>query len=117
MNGTALYRALVEAGASEERAKAAADSVVYAPEAATRSDVATVEIKVAAVEVKVAAVETKVAEVRTEIANTRTELLARISGLEMIMERTFRTMTFRLAGLFLGMQALFFAAMRLTGSS
>ena len=103
MNGTALYRSLVEAGASEERAKAAADSVVYAPEAATRSDVAAVEIKVA--------------EVRTEIANTRTELLARISGLEMIMERTFRTMTFRLAGLFLGMQALFFAAMRLTGSS
>ena len=103
MNGTALYRALVEADESEERAKAAADSVVYAPEAATRSDVAAVEIKVA--------------EVRTEIANTRTELLARISGLEMIMERTFRTMTFRLAGLFLGMQALFFAAMRLTGSS
>ena len=103
MNGTALYRALVEAGASEERAKEAAESVAYTPEAATRSDVAAVEIKVA--------------EVRTEITETKAELLARISGLETIMERTFRTMTFRLAGLFLGMQALFFAAMRLTGST
>ena len=103
MNGTALYRALVEAGASEERAKEAAESVAYAPGAATRSDVAAVEIKVA--------------EVRTEIVEARGELLARISGLESIMERTSRTMTLRLAGLFLGMQALFFAAMRLTGST
>ena len=110
MNGTAPYRALVEAGASEERAKAAAESVAYTPEAATRSDVA-------AVEIKVAQVDTRVAEVRTEITETRAELLARISGLETIMERTFRTMAFRLAGLFLGMQALFFAAMRLTGST
>ena len=117
MNGTALYRALVEAGASEERAKEAAESVVYAPEAATRSDVLEVTAKVAEVR-------TEIAEVRTEVARTRSELLTRVaevgqrvSALETTMERTFRTMTFRLAGLFLGMQALFFAALRFTGST
>ena len=40
MNGTALYRALVEAGTSEERAKEAAESVVYAREGATKADIA-----------------------------------------------------------------------------
>ena len=96
MNGTALYRALIEAGAGEERAKEATESVVYAPEAATKSDIAAV---------------------RSEIVETRGELLARISALESTMERTFRMMTLRLAGVFLGVQALFLAALRLTGSA
>ena len=43
MNGTALYRALVEAGASEDRAKEAAESVVYAREGATKADIAALE--------------------------------------------------------------------------
>ena len=43
MNGTALYRALVEAGTSEERAKEAAESVVYAREGATKADIAALE--------------------------------------------------------------------------
>ena len=43
MNGTALYRALVEAGASEGRAKEAAESVVYAREGATKADIAALE--------------------------------------------------------------------------
>ena len=44
MNATALYRALVEAGASEERAKEAAESVVYAREGATKADIAALEV-------------------------------------------------------------------------
>ena len=44
MNGTALYRALVEAGASEDRAKEAAESVVHAREGATKADIAALEV-------------------------------------------------------------------------
>ena len=40
MSATALYRALVDAGANEDLAKEAVENVVYAPEAATRSDIA-----------------------------------------------------------------------------
>ena len=46
MNGTALYRALVEAATSEERAKQAAESVVHAREGATRADIAALEVAV-----------------------------------------------------------------------
>ena len=44
MNGTAPYRALVEAGTSEERAKEAAESVVYAREGATKAAIAALEV-------------------------------------------------------------------------
>ena len=44
MNGTTLCRALVEAGTSEERAKEAAESVVYAMEGATKADIAALEV-------------------------------------------------------------------------
>ena len=43
MNGTALYRALIEAGASEERAMEAAEGDVHAREAATKTDIARLE--------------------------------------------------------------------------
>ena len=142
MNGTALYRALVEAGASEERAREAAESVVYAREGATRTDIADVVTKVAEVksevadvraevagvrielaEVKseVADVRTEVAEVRTEVADVRielahvkTELSDRIAALEVSMERGFRSMTLRLVGVFFALQALMLAALRFT---
>ena len=52
MNGTALYRALVEAGASEERAKEAAESVVHAPEGATKADIAGVNTNIAEMETR-----------------------------------------------------------------
>ena len=84
MNGTALYRALVEAGAREERAKEAAESVVYAKEGATKADL--MEVKL--------------------------ELSSRIAALEASMERGFRTMTFRLIGAIFAMQALMLAALR-----
>ena len=44
MNGTTPYRTLVEAGTSEERAKEAAESVVYAREGATKADIAALEV-------------------------------------------------------------------------
>jgi len=88
MNGTALYRALVEAGAGEERAKEAAESVVHAKEGATRADL--MEVKL--------------------------ELSDRIAALEATMERNFRSMTFRLIGAIFAMQALMLAALRFTGS-
>ena len=121
MNGTALYRALVEAGASEERAREAAESVVYAREGATRSDVAGVRSEVAGVKSEVAEVRGEVAEVRgevadvrTEIARVRTELSDRIAALEATMERNLRSMTFRLIGAMFAMQALMLAALRFT---
>ncbi len=101
MNGTALYRALVEAGTSEERAKEAAESVVYAREGATKTDIA--EVK------------TDIAGVRIELAQVKTELSDRIAALEASMERNFRTMTFRLIGVFFALQALMLAALRFTG--
>ena len=87
MNGTALYRALVEAGTSEERAKEAAESVVYAKEGATKAD----------------------------LMGVKMELSDRIAALEASIERSFRTMTFRLIGAFFAMQALMLAALRFTG--
>ena len=53
MNGTALYRALVEAGASKEQAKEAAESVVHLPEAATRSDIVGVNANIAKMETRI----------------------------------------------------------------
>ena len=44
MNATALNRALVEAGTSEERAKEAAESVVDAREGAAKADIAALEV-------------------------------------------------------------------------
>ena len=90
MNGTALYRALVEAGASTERAKEAAKSVVHLPEAATRSDIAGVNANIAGV--------------RTEIAEMETRL-----------ERSIREMSVRFLTLLTASQAVLFAGLRLTG--
>lgn len=90
MNGTVLYRALVEAGASEERAKEAAESVVHAPEGATKADIAGVNANVAGV--------------RTEIAEMETRL-----------ERSLREMSVRFLTLLIASQAVLFAGLRLTG--
>ena len=90
MNGTALYRALVEAGANEERAKEAAESVVHAPEGATKADIAGVNANIAGV--------------RTEIAEMETRL-----------ERSLREMSVRFLTLLIASQAVLFAGLRLTG--
>ncbi len=98
MNGTALYRALVEAGASEERAKEAAESVVHLPEAATRSDIAGVRIEIAGVNANLAGVRTELAEMETRL------------------ERSLREMSVRFLTLLIASQAVLFAGLRLTGS-
>lgn len=97
MNGTALYRALVEAGASEERAKEAAESVVHLPEAATRSDIAGVNANIAGVRIETAGVRTELAEMETRI------------------ERSLREMSMRFLTLLIASQAVLFAGLRLTG--
>ena len=74
---------------------------MYAREGATRTDIADVR--------------TEVAGVRIELAQVKTELSDRIAALEATMERSFRTMTFRLIGVFFAMQALMLAALRFTG--
>ena len=135
MNGTALYRALVEAGTSEERAKEAAETVLYAKEGATRSDIVGVQAEVGGVRVEVADVKAKVADLQTEVADVKAkvegvqaevvevkldlmkikmEFSNRIAALEATMERSFRAMTFRLIGAMFAMQALMLAALKLT---
>ena len=80
MNRTALYRALVEAGASEERAREAAESVVYGQEAATRSDIAEVNANLAAKLAEVNANNAvKFAEVNDNVARLREEVAAKLA--------------------------------------
>ena len=135
MNGTALYRALVEAGTSEERAKEAAETVLYAKEGATRSDIVGVQAEVGGVRAEVTDVKAKVADLQTEVADVKAkvegvqadvvevkldlmkikmEFSNRIAALEATMERSFRAMTFRLIGAMFAMQALMLAALKLT---
>ena len=129
MTATALYRALVDAGAKEELAKEAAERVVYSPEGATKSDVAKakseLQLEMAGFRAEVKA---DIAELRTElkgdIADLRAETKAEIadvkvciSGLETRIERSLRAMTWRFVGLLLATQALLFAGLRLTGTS
>lgn len=90
MNGTALFRALVEAGASEERSKEAAESVVHAHEGATKADIAGVNANIAAVRAEIAAMETRI-------------------------ERSLREMSVRFLTLLIASQAVLFAGLRLTG--
>lgn len=110
MTATALYRALVDAGANEDLAKEAVEGVVYAPEGATKSDVteATSALRAEILEFR--------AEFKTDIAELRSEVKGDIAGLELRMERGFRAMTWRFFGLLLATQALLFAALRLTGT-
>ena len=76
MKRTALYRALVEAGASEERAREAAESVVYGPEAATRSDIAEVNANIAT---KFAEANANVAEVNASIAEVNANVATKFA--------------------------------------
>lgn len=111
MTATALYRALVDAGAKEDLAKEAAERVVYSPEGATKADVAEAksELQVEIAEFR--------SEVKTDIAELRAELKGDIGGLEVRIERSLRAMTWRFVGLLLATQALLFAGLRLTGTS
>ena len=129
MNAAALYRALVDAGAKEDLAKEAAESVVYSPEGATKSDLREVrsEFKGDIAELR-AELKTDIAELRAELKGDIAELRAQtkadiadvkvcIAGLETRIERSLRIMTWRFVGLLLATQALLFAGLRLTGTS
>ena len=70
-----VYDALIEAGASEAKAKAAAGAIPLAEHLATKDDIAGVKIDIAGVK-------TDIAEVRTELAEVKAELKADMSGLE-----------------------------------
>ncbi len=111
MNRTGLYRALLEAGTSEGLAKEAAESVVYAHEAATKTDLAEAECELKAEmagfanDLKAAIAELK-SELRTEMAAMEARLVEKI-------ERGLRNQTIALAGLIIASQAGMFALMKL----
>ena len=118
MSATAMYRALVDAGANENLAKDAVENVVYAPEAATRSDIA--EFR-AATKIDLAehreATRSDIAELRVEMAEFKTEIRSDLSALRVDMELGFRAMTWRFVGLLIATQTLLFAALRMTGTA
>ena len=117
MSATALYRALVDAGAEEHLANEAVESVVYAPEAATRSDLA--ELREATrsdiAELR-DSTRADIAELRMEMAEFKTEVRTDIADFKVDVERGFRGMTWRFVGLLIATQALLFTALRLTGT-
>ena len=87
-----VYDALIEAGASEAKAKAAAGAIPLAEHLATKDDIAGVKIDIAGVK-------TDIAEVRTELAEVKAELKADISGLEARIYRQLWIMAAGIVGL------------------
>lgn len=110
MDHATLYRALIEAGTGEELAKEAAESVVYAREAATRTDLAECR---AGLEGNVAALDAKVDLFRVELKGDITALNAKVdrfrAEVERKIERSLHGMAWRIIGYFLTLHALFFA--------
>ena len=121
MNATALYRALVDAGAQKDLAKEAAESVVYSPEDVSKSDLTEVQTEFKSdiaglrAELKCDIAESR-GELKADIADVRTELKGDMAGLELRIERGLRAMTWRFVGLLLATQTLLFAGLRLTGT-
>ena len=118
MTATALYRVLADAGANEDLAKEAAESVVYSPEGATKADVAEAksELQVEIAEFR-AELKGDIADLRAETKADIADVKVCIAGLETRIERSLRAMTWRFVGLLLATQALLFAGLRLTGTS
>jgi len=71
--------------------------------------------EVAEVKADVAVLKTEVTDLKIQVIEVHRELSERISALEVTMERGFRTMTFRLIGVFFALQALMLAALRFIG--
>lgn len=87
-----VYDALIEAGASEAKAKAAAGAIPLAEHLATKDDIAGVKIDIAGVK-------TDIAEVRAELAEVKAELKADMSGLEARLYRQLWVMAAGIVGL------------------
>ena len=87
---TALYDVLIELGANESRARAAADAVPDKQHLATREDIAEVKVEMAElrseVRTEIAGVKTEMAELRselrTEMAELRSEVRTEIAGVK-----------------------------------
>lgn len=105
-----VYDALIEAGASEAKAKAAAGAIPPAEHLATKDDIAGVRTETAEVRTEIAEVRTEIAEVkaelktdiatvRTELAEVKAELKADISGLEARFYRQLWVMAAIIVGL------------------
>ena len=91
--------------------------MVYAPEAATRSDIA--ELRAASQADLAAhreATKSEIAEFRAEMAEFKSEIRTDIAEFRVDVERGFRGMTWRFVGLLVATQTLLFAALRMTGS-
>ena len=73
-----VYDALIEAGASEAKAKAAAGAIPLAEHLATKDDTAEVRTDLTGVKAElkddIAGVKAEIAQVRTEVAEVRTEV-------------------------------------------
>ena len=81
MNSTALYKAFIEVGASEDRATTAAEDIVQVSQLsdlATKSDVAKLEADIEKTELALkTAIEKTELALRTEIADLRTDMRER----------------------------------------
>ena len=91
-----VYDALLEAGASEAKAKAAAGAIPLAEHLTTKEDLA--EVK-AELKDDIAGVKAEIAEVRTELAEVKAELKTDISGLEARLYRQLWIMAAGIVGL------------------
>ncbi len=103
MSHTALYRAFIAAGTEGKLAKEAAESVMYAREAATRTDLAEFKAEIGG---NIAALDAKVDLFRAELKGD-------IAAAETRLERSLHAITWRFIGYVFAMQTLFLAFDRL----
>ena len=95
---TALYDVLIELGAKESTARAAADAVPDIQHLATKEDIA--ELKVEMAELR-SELRTEMAELRTEMAELRSEVRTEIAQLRTEMHRGIWVVGFSIIGTFL----------------
>ena len=91
-----VYDALIEAGASETKAKAAAGAIPLAEQLATKDDLATVR---ADLKDAIATVRAEIAEVRADLKDDIASVRADLSGLEARLYRQLWIMAAGIVGL------------------
>ncbi len=102
-----VYDALIEAGTSEAKAKAAAGAIPLAEHLATRDDIGAVRTEMADLKAELkeemaalkAELKEEMADLRTEMADLKAELKADISGLEARLYRQLWIMAAGIVGL------------------
>ena len=113
---TALYDVLIELGAKESTARAAADAVPDIQHLATKEDIAELKVEMtelrselrtemaelrSEVRTEIAGVKTEMAELRTEMAELRSEVRTEIAQLRTEMHRGIWVVGFSIIGTFL----------------